>query len=82
MVNPGDARTPVYKGERQHVRPSEVAVMRLLAQGLTSREIAVTLTLSIKTIEAHMQAAKVALGCHTLPQLAAEYVRRYEGRAL
>ena len=81
-MNPGDARTPVYKGERKYVRPSEVAVMRLLAQGLGPKETAKELNRSIKTIEGHMRAAKHALGCHTTAQLATEYVRHYEGRPI
>jgi DNA-binding NarL/FixJ family response regulator len=45
--------------------PREVEVLRLVGQGLSTREIADALNRSVKTIETHKQALKTKLGADT-----------------
>ena len=43
--------------------------MRLLAQGLSTREMADKLFISVKTVESHMHYIKLLLGVDTIRQL-------------
>jgi DNA-binding NarL/FixJ family response regulator len=49
--------------------PRELEVLRLVAAGRSTREIAETLNRSVKTIETHKQALKVKLGAESPAQL-------------
>jgi DNA-binding CsgD family transcriptional regulator len=48
----------------------ELQVFRLIGQGRTTRQIAETLTLSIKTIESHLEHIKNKLNLTTSAELA------------
>ena len=52
--------------------PREGEVLRLVGDGLTNRQIADRLHLSVRTVEMHVSNAAAALGCRTR----AEAVRR------
>jgi DNA-binding NarL/FixJ family response regulator len=54
-------------GGKDHpeLSPREVEVLRLVGQGLSTREIADALNRSVKTIETHKQALKTKLGADT-----------------
>jgi DNA-binding CsgD family transcriptional regulator len=55
--------------------PREQAVVRLLVRGLTNRQIAAELVISVKTVEYHLGNAFTKLGVSTRTQLAAQLVR-------
>ncbi|QJY44780.1 response regulator [Pseudonocardia broussonetiae] len=50
------------------LRPREVEVLRLMAAGLTTRDIAAELDLSLNTIRTYTQALMTKLGAHTRVQ--------------
>jgi DNA-binding CsgD family transcriptional regulator len=47
----------------------ELQVLNLIGRGKTTREIAESLNLSIKTVESHRQRIKKKLNLNTAPQL-------------
>jgi DNA-binding CsgD family transcriptional regulator len=49
--------------------PQELQIARLVADGMTNREVAASLFLSPKTIESHLQNAYRKLGVHSRTQL-------------
>jgi two-component system, NarL family, response regulator FusR len=54
---------------RPELSPREIEVLRLVAAGRTTREIADMLNRSVKTVETHKQALKVKLGADSPAQL-------------
>lgn len=56
-------------GARPELSPREIEVLRLVAGGRTTREIADTLNRSVKTVETHKQALKAKLGADSPAQL-------------
>lgn len=56
-------------GSRPALSDRELEVLRLIAEGLSTREIADTLNRSVKTIETHKQTLKSKLGADTPAQL-------------
>jgi len=58
--------------------PSEVKVARLVANGLSNREIAAELVLSPRTVEAHVQHILTKLGYHSRAQIASWMTRAEE----
>jgi DNA-binding NarL/FixJ family response regulator len=54
---------------RPELSPREIEVLRLVAAGRTTREIAETLNRSVKTVETHKQALKTKLGAQSPAQL-------------
>jgi non-specific serine/threonine protein kinase len=50
-------------------RQAEIA--ELVADGLTSKEIAERLTISLRTAESHVEAIRTRLGFHTRAEIAA-----------
>jgi non-specific serine/threonine protein kinase len=65
---PEDARRP---GLRQALTRREAEVAALVARGLTNRDIAAQLFLSVRTVEVHVDRALTKLGFHNRTQLAA-----------
>jgi DNA-binding CsgD family transcriptional regulator/tetratricopeptide (TPR) repeat protein len=65
---------PVKRGasERPDLTPQEQAVARLVATGLTNREVAGELLLSVKTVEVHLTHVYAKLGVSSRSQLAAK----------
>jgi len=53
------------RAQRPELSTREVEVLRLVAAGKTTREIADALNRSVKTIETHKQALKAKLGAHS-----------------
>ena len=53
--------------------PREMEVARLVAEGLTNREIATELVLSVRTVENHVDRALGKLGFRTRSRLASWY---------
>lgn len=54
---------------KPELSPREIEVLRLVAAGRTTREIADALNRSVKTVETHKQALKVKLGAQSPAQL-------------
>jgi DNA-binding NarL/FixJ family response regulator len=65
---PVQARRP---GPRQTLTRRETQVAALVARGLTNRDIAARLCLSVRTVEAHVDHILTKLGFRTRTQLAA-----------
>ncbi|HJY95717.1 MAG TPA: response regulator transcription factor, partial [Streptosporangiaceae bacterium] len=65
---PDDAPPP---GTRQALTRREAEVAALAARGLTNRDIAAQLFLSVRTVEVHVDHILTKLGFHTRTQLAA-----------
>lgn len=59
------------QGAGDELTPSEERVARLAASGLTNREVAATLVVSPKTVEAHLGRAYLKLGIRSRAQLGA-----------
>jgi DNA-binding NarL/FixJ family response regulator len=57
----------------------ELQVLNLIGRGKTTREIAGSLNLSVKTVESHRQRIKKKLHLHTAPQLVQFAVNWYSG---
>ena len=55
---------------RDLLTPQELQIARLVADGMTNREVAASLFLSPKTIESHLGNAYRKLGVHSRTQLA------------
>jgi len=61
--------------------PRELEVARLVADGLTNREIAAGLFLSERTVDSHLEHVREKLGVNTRAQVAAWVVRQGEAAA-
>ena len=60
--------------------PQELQVARLVARGATNREIAGELSVSTKTVEAHLSRTYRKLELRSRTELALHMVRRGEGQ--
>jgi len=69
--NRGSANVEDKLGDR------EVEVLHLIGQGMTSRQIAATLNISTKTVDAHREHMKQKLGIQTAAELLRYAVLRY-----
>jgi DNA-binding CsgD family transcriptional regulator len=65
------ARLGVGRGDPQQLSASEQRVAVLAATGLTNREVAARLTISQKTVEAHLARAYAKLGIRSRAELGA-----------
>jgi non-specific serine/threonine protein kinase len=68
---PDDAAPPGLQGSRPTLTRRETEVAELAARGLTNRDIAAQLYLSVRTVEAHVDHILTKLGFRTRTQLAA-----------
>jgi predicted ATPase/DNA-binding CsgD family transcriptional regulator len=68
---PDDAAPPGLQGSRPTLTRRETEVAALAARGLTNRDIAARLYLSVRTVEAHVDHILTKLGFRTRTQLAA-----------
>jgi non-specific serine/threonine protein kinase len=68
---PDDAAPPGLQGSRPTLTSRETEVAALAACGLTNRDIAARLCLSVRTVEAHVDHILTKLGFRTRTQLAA-----------
>jgi DNA-binding CsgD family transcriptional regulator len=69
------AKTPETRPRSVGLTPQEGAVARLVAQGLTNREVAAQLVVSLNTIEYHLKNVYSKLGITSRSQLAARLTR-------
>jgi DNA-binding NarL/FixJ family response regulator len=67
--------TPNKSGARGRLTPREREILQLIAEGLTSKEVAVRLALSTKTVEAHRANIMNKLDLHSASQLVLYAVR-------
>jgi DNA-binding CsgD family transcriptional regulator len=74
-----DAPTAALSAPR-HLTRRELEVARLVAQGLTNREIGTRLTLSVRTAESHVEQIRAKLGFKTRAQIASWMTERYGAR--
>jgi DNA-binding NarL/FixJ family response regulator len=51
------------------ITPRQREILKLLAEGKTSREVAVTLGMTIKTVDTHRSNIMKRLNCHSLGEL-------------
>ena len=70
------APEPVRRGES--LTPRERAILQLIADGMTDREIASQLVLSPSTTRTHARNLMLRLGAHTRAQAVAMAIRRGE----
>jgi DNA-binding NarL/FixJ family response regulator len=77
----GGARTPALRqaAERLPLTDREREVVMLVGEGLSNRDIAIRLTLSVRTVENHIFKAMAKTGTANRKQLAALLPRRREG---
>jgi len=68
-------QTPEASSVYEVLGPREREVLRLLSEGKTSKEIAVQLDLSIKTVETHRRNITHKVGLHSIAQLTKYAVR-------
>lgn len=66
---------PLEQGVAQLVSGRELQVLRLVAEGLTNREIGQRLYLSVRTVEMHVANAAAKLGCRTRAEAVARLGR-------
>ena len=59
-----------YDGPMRSLSPREREIARLIAHGLTNRQIAEELTLSVRTVEGHIYNARTKLDVATRHELA------------
>lgn len=62
----------------EHLTPQELEVARRIARGATNREIAAELSVSQKTVEAHLSRIYGKLELRSRTELALHMVRRNE----
>jgi DNA-binding NarL/FixJ family response regulator len=70
VLDPSVNRPASLKGERNHgLTPRELEVLRLICSGLSNREVAEKLELSVNTIAVHRANIMNALGVHKTAEL-------------
>ena len=70
VIDPTLDLAPAPKGERNHgLTPRELEVLRLICDGLSNREIAATLSLSVNTVSVHRTSIMNTLGVHKTAEL-------------
>jgi DNA-binding NarL/FixJ family response regulator len=67
----GFLKTKEHQREKAGARPTprEIEIIRLLAQGKMSKEIAAQLGITVRTVETHRAKIKLKLGLHSLADL-------------
>ena len=69
---------PIEPGPIEPFTEREVDVLRLLGQGLTNKDIAQTLILSVRTVDAHLRSIFAKLGVHSRTEAALWIVKHGE----
>jgi DNA-binding NarL/FixJ family response regulator len=70
VVDPSVNKAPALKGERTHaLTPRELEVLQLICSGLSNKEIAEKLELSVNTVAVHRANIMNALGLHKTAEL-------------
>jgi DNA-binding NarL/FixJ family response regulator len=68
-LGPAITAAQSVRGPLRRLTPRQIDVLRLMAEGLTTRDIARRLTLSVKTVETHRAAVMSRLAIHDLAGL-------------
>ena len=74
-VTPASSLRPGPSDATQLLTPRQTEILKLVASGLSMKEIAHQLSLSVKTVEAHRAQIMERLGLRNLPQLVLYAVR-------
>jgi DNA-binding NarL/FixJ family response regulator len=69
VLDPALARTEVPTGQRTRLTPRELEVLQLICNGLSNRQIAATLQVSVNTVAVHRANIMNALGVHKTAEL-------------
>lgn len=70
-----EIRDPSPLGETPRLARREIEVLRLIAEGVRSPAIAVTLNISVSTVEVHRRNIMRKLGLHTVAELTKHAIR-------
>lgn len=69
VLDPAVVRPDALAGERNRLTPREVEVLQLICDGLSNRDIAAKLDLSVNTVAVHRANIMDALGVHKTAEL-------------
>jgi DNA-binding NarL/FixJ family response regulator len=69
VLDPAAARAASLVGERNRLTPRELEVLQLICDGLSNRDIAAELELSVNTVAVHRANIMNALGVHKTAEL-------------
>jgi DNA-binding NarL/FixJ family response regulator len=69
VLDPAVVRPAPLSGDRNRLTPREIEVLQLICKGLSNREIASQLELSVNTVAAHRANIMDALGVHKTAEL-------------
>jgi DNA-binding NarL/FixJ family response regulator len=69
VLDPAAARAASLVGERNRLTPRELEVLQLICDGLSNRDIAAKLELSVNTVAVHRANIMNALGVHKTAEL-------------
>lgn len=75
ILDPGVVRPTSPVGERSRLTARELEVLQLICKGLSNREIATHLSLSVNTIAVHRANIMTTLGVHKTAELVAYAIR-------
>jgi DNA-binding CsgD family transcriptional regulator len=77
LAFPAENKAPETAVASRQLTRRELEVARLVAQGMTNREIGTRLTLSVRTAESHVEQIRAKLGFRTRAQIAAWVTERF-----
>jgi len=69
VVDPALSRSASLKGDQNHLTTRELQVLQLICDGLSNREIAEALDLSVNTVAVHRANIMTTLGVHKTAEL-------------
>jgi DNA-binding NarL/FixJ family response regulator len=69
VLDPAVVRAPSLTGQRNRLTPRELEVLQLICDGLSNREIATRLDLSVNTVAVHRANIMNTLGVHKTAEL-------------
>ena len=69
VVDPALSRSASLKGDQNHLTTRELQVLQLICDGLSNREIAEALDLSVNTVSVHRANIMTTLGVHKTAEL-------------
>lgn len=76
LLDEDEQRSCPKAGEFPMLTPREREIVQLLAEGLTTKEVAVMLKMSVKTAATHRNNVMSKIGAHSLPDLICYCVRK------
>jgi len=62
-------RTNVGMTAREQLSPRQTQILKLIAEGMTTKQVAMELAISIKTVETHRSALMTRIGVHDVAGL-------------